>query len=64
MTDKDGHPGRKNIWMPQDIYEDIKQRCEEYKAATGQNLSMHQALIEMLDEYDVLKDAERLGRSA
>lgn len=53
--------GRKCIWIPNDLMEIIYKRIDDYNEATGKTLRVPDALIEILDEYDVMKDALKLG---
>lgn len=51
--------GRKCVWIPNDQMELIYERINRYNEATGKILKVPDALIQILDEYDVMKDAER-----
>ncbi len=53
--------GRKCVWLPNDQMELIYNRIEEYNQATGKRLSVPDALIQILDEYDIMRDALKLG---
>lgn len=53
--------GRKAVWIPNDQMDLIYNYVEKYNKATGKDLKVPDALIAILDEYDVMTDAIKLG---
>lgn len=53
--------GRKAVWIPNDQMDLIYNYVEKYNKATGEDLKVPDALIAILDEYDVMTDAIKLG---
>ena len=51
--------GRKCVWLPDDQMEIIYEKVRAYNKRTGKRLRTPDALIQILDEYDIMIDAER-----
>lgn len=57
MSSHKDNNGRKVIWVPNDLHEMVVNYAKEYNLLQGTELSVPQALVKILDEWDVLKDA-------